>query len=73
MRVQEFDNLADWFKENVLDVQSMDDESYNHEVHVESQTDLDDVDQVHPVVEKPTEAEEELSLIEYIIAIDQII
>lgn len=70
MRIQEFDNLADWFKENVLDVPNTNDESYVFEVYEEP--DIDDASLAHSVAEKPTEADDELSLIQYIIGIDEI-
>lgn len=75
MRVQEFDNLTDWFKENVLHIRSTADEAYDYEIDDEanaSSVDLEiaDVKQVQFVMEKPTEAEEERSLIEYIIGVD---
>ena len=70
MRIQEFDNLADWFKENVLDVPSTNDESYVFEAY--EKPDIDDASSTHSVAKKPTEAEDELSLIQYIIGIDEI-
>ena len=62
MQVQEFDDLADWFKKNVLDVQSLDYtpvDLVNYEEFTGAET-----------FEKVNEQDDELRLIEYIIGVD---
>lgn len=73
MRTQEFNNLADWFKENVLDIPCTNDESYAPDMYEKPHLDTNNIDNGHLELGEPSEAEAELSLIEYIIGIDEII
>jgi len=62
MQVREFDDLANWFKKNVLEIQSLDYDPVdlvNHEEFSRAGT-----------VEKVNEQDDELRLIEYIIGVD---
>ena len=68
MRVDEFDDLAAWFKKNVLDVGHCDDEYASVEV---SYAEVTKSKHVERVIEPPDEQDDELSIIEYIIGIDE--
>jgi len=73
MQVQELDDLADWFKKNVLDIHKIDDEINGLEAHKESSyIEAVDVSNARLNVEQLKEPNDELSLIEYIIGIDGI-
>ncbi len=77
MRVYELDSLADWFKENVLEIHQAEDDinaegayglSTNDEVYSEA---FDDA-QASLIFEQAQEQDDQISLIEYIIGIDEI-
>ena len=62
MQVQEFEDLADWFKKNVLEIQSLDYDPIdlvNYEEFSGAET-----------AEKVNEQDDELRIIEYIIGVD---
>ena len=62
MQVQEFDDLANWFKKNVLDIQNLDDDITGLDEYEDSSR--------AETVEQVNEQDDELSLFEYIIGID---
>ena len=62
MQVQELDDLANWFKMNVLEIQSLDDDVMDQREHEEALS--------AEALEQLKEADDELGLLEYIIGID---
>lgn len=62
MQVQELDDLANWFKKNVLEFQSLDDDVMDQREHEEALS--------AEALEQLKEADDELGLLEYIIGID---
>ena len=62
MQVQELDDLANWFKKNVLEFQSLDDyvmDQWEHEEALSAEA-----------LEQLKQADDEFGLLEYIIGID---
>jgi len=62
MQVQELDDLANWFKKNVLEIQSLDDDVMDQREYEEALS--------AEALEQLKEADDELGLLEYIIGID---
>ena len=62
MQVQELDDLANWFKKNVLEIQSLDDDVMDQREHEEALS--------AEALEQLKQADDELGLLEYIIGID---
>jgi len=62
MQVQELDDLANWFKKNVLEFQSLDDDVMDQREYEEALS--------AEALEQLKEADDELGLLEYIIGID---
>ena len=62
MQVQELDDLANWFKKNVLEFQSLDDDVMYQREHEEALS--------AEALEQLKEADDELGLLEYIIGMD---
>ena len=62
MQVQELDDLANWFKKNVLEIQSLDDDVMDQQEYEEALS--------AEALEQLKEADDELGLLEYIIGID---
>ena len=62
MQVQELDDLANWFKMNVLEIQSLDDDVMDQREHEEALS--------AEALEQLKQADDELGLLEYIIGID---
>lgn len=72
MRIREIDDLADWFKVNVWEVRSADSQTYDRADYENSDGLNTDVINTDSNIEALTVANDELSLIEYIIGIDGI-
>jgi len=62
MQVQELDDLANWFKKNVLEIQSLDDDVMDQREYEEALS--------AEALEQLKQADDELGLLEYIIGID---
>ena len=62
MQVQELDDLANWFKKNVLEIQSLDDDVMDQREHEEALS--------AEALEQLKQADDEFGLLEYIIGID---
>ena len=62
MQVQELDDLANWFKKNVLQIQSLEDDVMDQREYEEALS--------AEALEQLKEADDELGLLEYIIGID---
>jgi len=62
MQVQELDDLANWFKKNVLEFQSLDDDVMDQREHEEALS--------AEALEQLKQADDEFGLLEYIIGID---
>lgn len=62
MQVQELDDLANWFKKNVLEIQSLDDDVMDQREYEEALS--------AEALEQLKEADDEFGLLEYIIGID---
>ena len=62
MQVQELDDLANWFKKNVLEIQSLEDDVMDEREYEEALS--------AEALEQLKEADDELGLLEYIIGID---
>ena len=62
MQFQELDDLANWFKKNVLEIQSLDDDVMDQREYEEALS--------AEALEQLKQADDELGLLEYIIGID---
>ena len=62
MQVQELDDLANWFKKNVLEIQSLDDDVMDQREYEEALS--------AEALEQLKQADDEFGLLEYIIGID---
>ena len=62
MQVQELDDLANWFKRNVLEIQNLDDDVMDQWEYEEALT--------AEALEQLKQADDEFGLLEYIIGID---